>query len=74
MAFWIKYSLWFRFPWVIMTPLGSDVEPDVYWRNATLLASNFDRIGTNLDEFGTAVVFPDSIIESVTIHLQRIRI
>jgi len=26
-----------RFPWVICTPFGSEVEPDVYWRKASWL-------------------------------------
>ena len=33
-ARWIIRSLARRLPCVTMTPLGSAVEPDVYWRNA----------------------------------------
>ncbi len=33
-ARWIIFSLWIRLPWLTRTPLGVDVEPDVYCRNA----------------------------------------
>ncbi len=29
-------ELWIRFPWETITPLGFPVEPDVYWRKATV--------------------------------------
>src|SRR5687768_12981891 len=32
----ISRSLCIRFPWLTMTPLGVAVEPEVYWRNASV--------------------------------------
>ena len=33
-SFIIKVKLCLKFPWLIITPFGSDVEPDVYCRKA----------------------------------------
>lgn len=36
-------SLWSRFPWVTTTPFGVPVEPDVYWRKATVSGDTSGR-------------------------------
>ncbi len=32
---WMRDSLWSRLAWVSSTPLGSEVEPEVYWMKAS---------------------------------------
>jgi hypothetical protein len=60
----IMDRLWAKFPWVIMTPLGSLVEPDVYCKKAK---SDEECAGDDVDVDDTAAVLL-ALFWSVTIH------
>src|SRR6266540_3640121 len=39
----VRYAvsrLWSKFPWLTITPFGSEVDPDVYWRKARVAAED----------------------------------
>lgn len=69
----IIFKLWARFPWEIITPFGSDVDPDVYCKNATSICwislfCSSDKIRFRISLWLTWRDLPLRIISSIWIH------
>ncbi len=56
-----------KLPWVIMTPLGSLVEPDVYCKKANSVEEHGEDVVFDVDDVDTALVLL-ALFWSVTIH------